>query len=306
MAQPAVQRASPETRLAFPFNLRPLLGLWNALYLRPGPPALADLAPPPPGADPARWARGAALVNGLGHCGACHTPRDALGAERSRQAYLGGALADGWEAPALGALSLSPVPWTEAAMQHYLRHGHHAEHGIAGGPMAGVVRGLAGVPDADLADIAHYLVALQPPGSAPVAEQGAVEGAMSAAAQALLQAAARQASQGLPGPAQRLFDGACGACHHDGDGPQVLGLNQPLALNPVLHSGRPDNLLRTILDGQWQPAYPAIGHMPAFRHALDDAQIAELAGWMRQRYAPGQPPWADLPAHAARLRALPP
>ena len=294
MAQPPVRQEVPETRLAPPFNLRPLLGLWNALHLQPGPLPVPAAGPAGlAGLDPAKWARGAYLVNGLGHCGACHTPRDALGAERSRSAYLGGALADGWEAPALGALSRSPVPWTEAALLHYLRRGQHAEHGIAGGPMAGVVQQLAQVPEADLAAMAHYLVALQAPAAA---------GAMPASA--LVQRAAAQASL-LPGAAQRLFNGACGACHHDGDGPALLGLNQPLALNANLHSGRPDNLLRTMLDGIWQPAFPEIGHMPAFRNALDDAQIVELAAWMRQRYAPGQPAWADLAADVARLRAAP-
>ena len=291
MAQPAVVNPVPETRLAPPFNLRPLMGLWNALYLQPGAlPAIMPAAAP--GIDPVQWARGAYLVNGLGHCGACHTPRDALGAERSRSAYLGGALADGWEAPALGALSRSPLPWTEAALRYYLRRGQHADHGIAGGPMAGVVQQLAQLPEADLAAMAHYLVAQQAPASADAPT-----------AAALVQRAAAQAGL-LPGPAQRMFQGACGACHHDGDGPALLGLNQPLALNPNLHSARPDNLLRTILDGIWQPAFPEIGHMPAFRHALDDAQIAELAAWMRQRYAPGQAPWADLPAQVARLRAI--
>jgi len=110
----------------------------------------------------------------------------------------------------------------------------------------------------------------------------------------------------VPGPAQRLFESACGACHHDGDGPRLLGLNQPLALNANLHSARPDNLLRTLLDGIPQPALVEIGHMPAFRHALDDRQLVELAGWMRQRFAPGQPPWSDLPAAVARARAATP
>jgi nicotinate dehydrogenase subunit B len=139
--------------------------------------------------------------------------------------------------------------------------------------------------------MAHYLVALQP--AAPAVD-----------AQALVARAAAQAGQPglLPGPAQRLFESACGACHHGGDGPEVLGLNQPLALNANLHSARPDNLIRTVLDGIWQPAFPAIGHMPAFREAFDDAQITELAAWMRQRFAPDQPPWADLPAAVARLR----
>jgi nicotinate dehydrogenase subunit B len=176
-----------------------------------------------------------------------------------------------------------------AALLQYLQRGHHPDHGIAGGAMAKVVRALAGAPEADLQAMAHYLVALQP--AAPAVD-----------ARALVARAAAQPGL-LPGPAQRMFEAACGACHHDGDGPEVLGLNQPLALNTNLHSTRPDNLVRTMLDGIWQPPFPAIGHMPAFRDAFDDAQVVELAAWMRQRFAPDQSPWADLPAVVARLRA---
>ena len=284
MAQPPVAAAVPETQLAFPFNLRPLLGLWNAVYLQPGPVAA------PAGSSPL-WQRGAELVNGLGHCGACHTPRDALGGERAATAYLAGAVVDGWEAPPLGVRSRSPVPWTEPAMRQYLQQGHHADHGLAGGSMAAVVRGLAQLPDADVQAMAHYLVSLQ--GPAPAVD-----------AAALVRSAAAQAP--LPGATQRLFESACGACHHDGDGPVVLGLNQPLALNTTLHSDRPDNLLRTVIDGIQQPAFVASGHMPAFGHALDDRQLIELAGWMRQRFAPQRPPWPDLPAAVARARAARP
>ena len=285
MAQPAVANPVPETRLAFPYNIRPLMGLWNGLYLQPGPVA-------PVVAQSPLWNRGAYLVNGLGHCTACHTPRDALGGELAHTAYLGGALVDGWEAPPLGALGRGPVPWTEDALVQYLRQGKHAHHGIAGGSMATVVQALAQAGEADVRAMAHYLVALQPP-------QPAVD------PQALVVQAAQQPGL-LPGPAQRLFDTACGACHHDGDGPPVLGLNQPLALNPNLHSTRPDNLLRSIVEGIQQPAFPQIGHMPAFGHALDDRQLVELTGWMRQRFAPQQPPWADLPAAVARARAATP
>ena len=295
MVQPAVaSNRSNTTNLRFPFNLRPLMGLWNALYLPPGP-----VAQPQAAAAPSRspqWQRGAELVNGLGHCSACHSPRDALGAERS-SAYLGGALVDGWLAPALGALARPPVRWTEAAMTQYLRRGHHPQHGIAAGPMASVVQALAQADAADVAAMAHYLVSLQADASTAGAEQDA---------QRLLAIAETQATQALPGPTQRLFESACGACHHAGDGPAVAGLNQPLALNPKLHSAQADGLVRAVLDGLWQPAFPAIGHMPAFRHALDDAQVAELAAWMRQRFAPGQPAWADLPAAVARLRAAGP
>jgi nicotinate dehydrogenase subunit B len=237
----------------------------------------------------AEWNRGAYLVNGLGHCGACHTPRNALGAERGGPAFLSGALVDGWEAPALTALSKAPVPWDAAALYGYLRHGHSPQHGAAAGPMAEVVRELAAVSDEDVRAMATYLASFQPPAS-------------DAAAAAQVVAAA-QARASLPGPGQRLFDGACGACHHDGDGPRLLGVNVPLALNSNLHSERPDNLLRVVLDGVREPAGRDVGFMPAFRDSLSDAQIAELAGYMRQRFAPQQPAWTDLAGRVARLRA---
>ncbi|MDP1885875.1 cytochrome c, partial [Polaromonas sp.] len=81
------------------------------------------------------------------------------------------------------------------------------------------------------------------------------------------------------------------------------GVNTPLALNSKLHSERPDNLVRVILDGIRSPATAEIGFMPAFRHSLDDDQIATLASYMRSRYAPNQPAWKDLPAAVSRLRA---
>ncbi len=108
-----------------------------------------------------------------------------------------------------------------------------------------------------------------------------------------------------PGQAQRLFDGACAACHHDGNGPKLLGVNVPLALNSNLHSDLPDNLLQVIVHGIREPASRELGFMPGFGDALSDAQITELAGYMRQRYAPGRPAWNDVPAALARVRAGP-
>ena len=125
-------------------------------------------------------------------------------------------------------------------------------------------------------------------------------------AQTVVQQAALAATQSpltLPGPTQRLFNGACGACHHDGDGPRLLGVNTPLALNTNLHSDRPDNLLQIILNGIQEPAGKDIGFMPAFKHSLSDAQITELATYMRQRYAPGKAAWRDLPEAVARVRS---
>ncbi|SFP18336.1 nicotinate dehydrogenase subunit B [Variovorax sp. OK605] len=287
MSMPAVRAQTPKSELKFPFSMRPLMAGWNALFHDPAP--LQPVA-----AQSAEWNRGAYLVNGLGHCGACHTPRNALGAEQGGEAFLSGAMVDGWEAPALTQLSKSALPWDADELYRYLRHGRTQRHGIAGGPMAEVVRELQQVPDEDVRAMATYLGSFNP---APVAQPQAV-------AQQAVDNAARTQGQ-LLGPAQRMFDSACAACHHDGNGPTLLGVNTPLALNSNLTSARPDNLLRTILDGVREPATRDIGFMPAFREALDDRQIADLAGYMRARFAPREPAWKDLPAEVARVRATP-
>ncbi|WPH20764.1 molybdopterin cofactor-binding domain-containing protein [Variovorax paradoxus] len=285
MSMPAVRAETPKAELKFPFSMRPLMAGWNALFHDPAP--LQPVA-----AQSAEWNRGAYLVNSLGHCGACHTPRNALGAEQGGSAFLSGAMVDGWEAPALTQHSKSAVPWDADELYRYLRQGHTQRHGIAGGPMAEVVRELAQVPDADVRAMATYLGSFNP---APVADPQAV-------AQQVVDNAARTQGR-LLGPAQRMFDSACASCHHDGDGPTLLGVNTPLALSGNLTSARPDNLLRTILDGVREPASQGIGFMPAFRDALDDRQIAELAAYMRARFAPQEPAWKNLPAEVARVRA---
>jgi nicotinate dehydrogenase subunit B len=263
------------------------MALWNALFLTPGPvPAVA--------ARSAAWNRGAYLVDGLGHCGACHSARGALGAESVGRGYLAGAVVDGWEAPALTALGRAPVPWSEEQLFGYLRFGHSAPHGSANGPMAPVVQQLAQLPEADVRAIAVYLAAFNPAPNPQHAAVAATRVAQSAAD------GARAASLG--GAAKRLFTTACGACHHDGEGPRLLGQNLPLALNTKLHSDRPDNLLRVILDGVREPASSELGFMPAYRDAFDDAQLAQLAGYLRARFAPDKPAWRDLEAASARVR----
>ena len=283
MAQPPVRARSPETRLAFPFNLRPLMAGWNLLFHRPG--ALK--------ADPARttqWNRGRYLVEALGHCGACHTPRNALGAEK-RSAHVAGAMVDGWEAPALNGLSSAPIPWSEAALYDYLRTGHSASHGVAAGPMAAVVGELAHLPDADLAAMAHYVASLN-------------KGPATAVDEAVLAAALENSAwDGMRGDASdgaRIFRGACLSCHHDGSGPPVFGANVSLALNSGVHGAQPDNLLRVILHGIDQPARPALGPMPGFRDSLTAKQVADLARFLRARFAPDKSTWTGLEAAVGR------
>ena len=288
MAQPAVKSTPPETRLAFPYNIRPLMAVWNGLFHDASPLKLDA-------AQTAEWNRGNYLVNSLGHCGACHTPRNALGAKRGGQSYLAGAVIDGWEAPALTAVSRAPVPWNAAELYRYLRIGHTQQHGIAAGPMGSVVKELRALPDADIAAMASYLASFNQPITDAQGRAKAIE---------VVATAQRSAGQWL-GPGQRLFNGACGSCHHDGDGPTLLGVNPPLALNSNVHSSRPDNLINIILNGVREPATQDIGFMPAFKDALSDAQIAELVSYVRSRYAPGQQAWRNLPAEIARLRKTP-
>jgi len=289
MSQEPVRQATPETKLAFPFSLRPLMAFWNALYLTPGSsakPLKTEVERSP------AWLRGEYLVNGLGHCSACHTSRDALGGERSGLAYLSGATVDGWLAPALNVRSSSPVAWTETAFYDYLRNGHSAEHGSASGPMAPVIRQLAQVPDTDLAAMAHYLASFQEQSASALVAQTYVA-----------QAAAREPM--LLGPAQRMFQAACASCHHDGDGPRLLGVNIPLALSTGMHSAQPDNVIRVILEGIRKPASEQIGFMQGFAKQFDDQQLSELLTYMRSRFAPTQPPWQNLEQKIGVIRMSP-
>jgi nicotinate dehydrogenase subunit B len=277
MQRPAVSQATPKADMGFPFGMRSLMLLWNGLFHQPS----AYQYDP---TQTAQWNRGEYLVNGAAHCGACHTPRNALGAEQKSSAYLQGAVLDGWQAPALTSLNPSPVPWRAEDFFHYLRHGYTDFHGVASGPMAHVVRNLQAVPDADLQAMAVYLASLQTAAPLNNSQQ-------TAQAQQVVQQAA--ASAPLPSAAQRQFEGSCGTCHHDGSGPQLLGVNQPLALNGNLHSSTPDNLVQVIQSGIQQPPSQRVGFMPGFKDSLSEAQMLDLVGWMRQRFAPDKPAWSQ-------------
>ncbi len=282
MNQPAVSQATPAADMVFPLGMRSLMNVWNGLFHQPTR-FNYDAS------QTAQWNRGEYLVNGAAHCGACHTPRNLLGAEQNSQAYLQGAWVDGWQAPALTRLNASPVPWRMQDFYQYLRQGYTDSHGVASGPMAQVVRNLAAIPDEDVQAMAVYLASLSPTTLSDEEHRRQTQ-------QVVAQAASMAPP---PSAAQRQFEGSCGACHHDGEGPSLLGVNQPLALNGNLHSERPDNLVRVILQGIQQPPSKAVGFMPAFKHSLSDAQISEMVVWMRRRYAPERAPWSPSSIDAA-------
>ena len=255
MTRPAVHARAPANELAFPFNLRSTLGVWKSLYLNPGQQRFAS--------------RGEYLVEGLGHCGGCHTPRNAAGAEmRDRQ--LDGGEAEGWHAYAINAGSQSPVRWTVDSLTAYLRNGFHAQHGVSRGPMALVTDELAQAPESDVRAMATYIVSLMgtapkpPPPETPPPERG---------------------------DGGAVYAAVCASCHEASQPLPFGGLALPLSMGVAGES--PLNLFNVILYGLRPANGTTAPIMPGFDGALNDSQIVELAQWMRARFT-RKPPWTDV------------
>lgn len=297
MSTPAVRSESPTTQLAFPFNFRPLLAGWNALF--------HDATPFTP--DPSRsaeWLRGAYLVQGAGHCAACHSPRNRLGAEKTGIHYLAGGQAEGWAAPALNKLTADSRAWTGDELFHYLRTGYSPHHGVAAGPMAPVIHGLAELPDSDLRAITTYLLDLPQEAGASVDKLAATQsdGMTTSPRVEPAPGVALTSIQGRRANGERIYQNACAACHEADSGPTLFGVKPLLGLNTNLHAATPDNLIQVILNGIRDPASDELGYMPGFKGSLDDRQIADLLGYLRERYAPDKKAWPDAETTIGRLR----
>jgi nicotinate dehydrogenase subunit B len=284
MSQPAVKHAPPKTSLPFPMNLRPAVAGWNWLFHD-------DSEFKPDASKSAMWNRGKYLVDGAAHCGACHTSRNRLGAEKGGLAYLAGGEAEGWDAPALVG-HRGPVPWTEKALFDYLRTGFSKEHGVAAGPMGPVVTGLSELPESDVKAIAHYITSLSPQVD---------EAAAARAAQKQSNGADVVSVVGLE-RGRQTFETACAVCHAASGGVGHLGVRPLMGLNTSVAQSRPDNLLHVLHNGIDSPATAELGYMPGFGDVYDDRQMAELAAYIRARYAPDQPAWTDLEQASAQVR----
>jgi nicotinate dehydrogenase subunit B len=282
MAQAPVRADAPKNELRFPFNLRPLMAGWNALFHR-----VETIQSNP--AKSEAWNRGAYLIEGLGHCSACHSPRNALGAEQQSQ-YLAGGFAEGWEAPALTSLSQAPIPWSEDELFAYLRSGESRFHGVAAGPMAPVVKELTALPDDDIRAMSVYLASFS---------EGAIDRSAQQARAAQLETTTKVTY--APSAGARLYQGACAVCHEVGGLP-LFGSRPSLALNSNVHSTRPDNLIQVILHGIAKPVSSDLGYMPAFKDSMSDAQIAELVSFLRKQFAPDKPAWTDVSSSVSRIR----
>jgi mono/diheme cytochrome c family protein len=284
MSRAPVSEPPHPNSLTFPLNFRPLVAGWNLLFLTKG--ELATPGRP----QSAAWLRGRYIVEGSGHCASCHTPMNAFGAEKSSEAFAGG-LVDGWNAPALTALSHAPNPWTQAQLVDYLRKGLGTEHGAAAGPMLPVTRHLATAPESDINAIATYLMSLQPP-PAPARPTSASPAALTTADNANARAI---------GTGETLFASSCAGCHANGAPMRVIGDRPALGLSSVLASDSSRNAILLVLQGNPWNGSASAHYMPPFADVLYDDQIADVLAFLRIRYAQ-RPVWKDVSQTTVAIR----
>lgn len=290
MTRQPVKETPPANALPFPLNVRLVLAGWKALFFREG--AYQNVASQSP-----EWNRGAYLVNGLGHCGACHTPRNQFGAEKA-SAHLAGGEAEGWSALALDATSPAPIPWTHDSLFAYLRQGWHPDHGVANGPMGEVTGNLGRLPDTDISAIATYVVSLMGEPSAERLQKAQKIKARASAALVLTNAPSAPADT----PAARgaaVYQAACAICH-DGSRPLPFG-GVDFHLSSAVNAPDPQNAINTVLFGLPAASGRQSAIMPGFAATMNDAQLTDLLAYLRDNFA-GKPAWPDVAKRAADTR----
>lgn len=278
---PAVRNERAANRMDFPYNLRPLLLVWRALFFEPG-------VYQPDNKRSDKWNRGAYLVQGLGHCNQCHSTRNALGAMHKEPLLAGGEMPQqGWYAP---NLSMQPggglAGWTQADVVMLLKTGASTK-GAVFGPMAEVVRrSTQHLTHDDLEAIAVYLQTLPPPSPAP------------APSSVPLAPAALEAGRAI-------YVKQCSACHgKQGEG--AGSIYPPLRGNSTVLAPVAINVVRSVLLGGFAPvthANPMPYSMPPFARQLNDAQIAQVVNYIRQSW--GNMAATVTAAEVAKYRYLP-
>jgi mono/diheme cytochrome c family protein len=289
MTREPVRATPPANQLRFPLNVRALMFGWNLLFLHRGPFQ--------PDADhDETWNRGAYLVEGLGHCGACHTPRNFLAAEKSSERLSGGET-EGWTAYALNEGSPAPAPWTADALTNYLQRGFDDSHGVALGPMTEVANALHGVPPQDIRAMAAYLAAQVDHAGAARSAVATMEKTQGERGKTIADISAD--SQAVSSPADdksnvegaSIYADACASCH---EGPRAMpfgGLN--LALTSAVAAPNPNNLFNVVLYGLPAAAASRAAIMPGFANTMNDAQLLALARYLRSHFT-DKDPWSEI------------
>ncbi|MEO6321972.1 MAG: cytochrome c, partial [Polaromonas sp.] len=257
---PAVKQPNRPNTLRFPFNSQAALAVWRALYFTPG-------VFQPDTSRTAEWNRGAYLVTGLGHCSACHSPRDALGGIRNSLALAGGLIPmQNWYAPSLASPHEAGVSdWRRDDIVSLLKNGV-APGASVSGPMAEVVlRSTQHLSPQDLLAMADYLKAL------PTAKANPEPPARAANASVNTEKAAK------------LYEQHCAQCHgNKGEG--VANAYPPLAGNRGVTMASTANLVQMVLNGGFAPATagnPRPFGMPPFVLVLNDGEVADVITHIR-------------------------
>src|ERR1700728_1193576 len=284
-----VRQLNRPTAIPWPLNIRWPLAIWNLLFLDQGPYKSASDHDP-------QWNRGAYLAQGLGHCGACHTPRGWLFQEKaltgSKPAYLSGAQLDNWSAADLaGDSAFGLGRWSEADLVQFFKTGHNAG-GTAFGSMIDVINySTQFLTDEDVGALAHYLKSLAP--AHPVAPQG---WSYDPAA-----AAALDSSQ-FNAPGSLAFLQFCAACHQR-DGKGSAPYIPALAGNPAVLDPDPISLINISLNGSSPVVVqgtPDAYRMIPFRDQLNDRQLADVVSFIRTSW--GNKAAVVTPGQVSKLR----
>lgn len=283
MTRQPVHAPARENQLPFPLNQRFVIAGWKLLFLR-------HATFRPDATKSAEWNRGGYLVEGLAHCGACHTARNALGAER-RSAEFAGGDAENWYAYAINSQSPAPVPWNADALFAYLHGGWHPDHGVAQGPMAQVVSNLADVADSDVRAIATYMAGMF--GATADRKRWADE--VLARKSPSVQAAETNAG------GVSIYAAACAACHGANRPPPYAGVN--LALSTAISSPDARNAANIVLSGVRPVEGERSPIMPGFASSMNDGQIASLLNYLRSQFS-NQPGWTGVEKIVADERRM--
>jgi mono/diheme cytochrome c family protein len=271
-----VAQPNKDSDIPWPLNMRWPLALWNLAFREDGtyrPDTTQSLD----------WNRGAYLVQGLGHCGSCHTPRGIGFQEKalnqSDDAYLSGGTLEGWHATNLRADAVSGLgKWSTEDITRFLKTGHTPRFAAFGAMVDVVQDSTQSLSDADLRAIAVYLQSLSAANKEkPLTQDGG-------SAKMLL-----NGDVSRPG-AQTYLDN-CAACHRS-DGQGYRDTFPQLAHNPALLSDDPSSLISIILNGSRTPVTvgaPTGLTMPDFGWRLNDEQIAQLATFVRSSWGNDAP-----------------
>jgi mono/diheme cytochrome c family protein len=282
---PPVKQPNRPHDLRFPYNNRSLIIGWRTLFFREG-----EYKPDP--TKSADWNRGAYLVEGLGHCGMCHTAINALGGSSESQAFEGGLIPmQNWYAPSLTSNKEAGLgDWSIEEITDYLRTGVSAR-GAVYGPMAEVVyNSLQYLDDRDIRAMAVYLKSLSQ-GTSP---EKPVRALPSAESSLLL-------SLGKP-----LYDRECASCH----GATGLGMPPhypPLAGNQSIQMVSAVNAIRMVLNGGYPPGTagnPRPYGMPPFAQRLSDDEVAAVVTYIRTSWGNRGEPVSARQANELRSATL--